>query len=337
MKVSVVGRLLLLGALLALPVAAFAQEATLTGAVTDSTGGVLPGVTVTAVLEATGNRFETVTDERGVFRMPVRVGIYNLAAELQGFATVTRTGLQLLAGQTATINLQMAPVHGAGNRDGHRGIAAARCRHLESGRQHRSAAGDRDAVRRPQLDGAADAGAGQPVHVGQSLRAARNPEREPDARVPDERRRHAVRQHDGRRRPAGVQPGDDRRVPVHLEPVRRDAGPLVGRAGEHDHQVGHEPVRRLVPRQLPRRPLQCREPGAARASCRSRTSSSRVQSAGRSGATGCTSSSSTSTSARRRPRSGTRRSRSSTWRSTARPPSSTSARASTTSSRRRRA
>jgi len=109
MKVRVVGRLVLLGALLALPVAALAQEATLTGAVTDSTGGVLPGVTVTAVLEATGNRFETVTDERGVFRMPVRVGIYNLAAELQGFAVVTRTGLQLLAGQTATINLQMAP------------------------------------------------------------------------------------------------------------------------------------------------------------------------------------------------------------------------------------
>src|SRR5687767_4045430 len=109
MKVRVGVRLLLLGAILALPAAAFAQEATLTGAVSDSTGGVLPGVTVTAVLEATGNRFETVTDERGVFRMPVRVGVYTLAAELQGFATVTRTSLQLLAGQTATINLQMAP------------------------------------------------------------------------------------------------------------------------------------------------------------------------------------------------------------------------------------
>ena len=44
MKVHVVGRLLLLGALLVLPVAAFAQEATLTGAVTDSTGGVPPTV-----------------------------------------------------------------------------------------------------------------------------------------------------------------------------------------------------------------------------------------------------------------------------------------------------
>src|SRR5688500_15021203 len=44
-------------ALPAVPVASDAQEAVLTGTVTDSTGGVLPGVTVTAVHEATGNRF----------------------------------------------------------------------------------------------------------------------------------------------------------------------------------------------------------------------------------------------------------------------------------------
>ena len=34
---------------------AFAQDAVLTGTITDSTGAVLPGVTVTAVNEATGN------------------------------------------------------------------------------------------------------------------------------------------------------------------------------------------------------------------------------------------------------------------------------------------
>ena len=38
-------------------VAASAQEATFTGTVTDSTGGVLPGVTITAVHEASGNTF----------------------------------------------------------------------------------------------------------------------------------------------------------------------------------------------------------------------------------------------------------------------------------------
>ena len=96
-------------AILVVPVVGSAQEATLSGTVTDSTGGVLPGVTVTAVHEATGNRFVAVTDARGVYRMPARVGVYQIEAELQGFATVSRTGLQLLAGQTVAINLQMSP------------------------------------------------------------------------------------------------------------------------------------------------------------------------------------------------------------------------------------
>ncbi|MSO30241.1 MAG: TonB-dependent receptor [Acidobacteria bacterium] len=97
------------GAILAFPLSANAQEAVLTGTVTDSTGGVLPGVTITAVLDATGNRFEAVTDETGTYRIPVRVGLYTLSAELQGFTTVTRGGIQLLVGQTAGVNLQMSP------------------------------------------------------------------------------------------------------------------------------------------------------------------------------------------------------------------------------------
>ena len=41
--------------LLALPVPGYAQEARLSGTVADSTGGVLPGVTVTVVHVATGH------------------------------------------------------------------------------------------------------------------------------------------------------------------------------------------------------------------------------------------------------------------------------------------
>ena len=109
MASRIVSRLLLALALATLPTVLYAQEATLTGTVADSTGGVLPGVTVTAVLEATGNRFESVTDERGVFRMPVRVGLYQLTAALQGFTSLTQAGVQLLAGQTVTLSLQMSP------------------------------------------------------------------------------------------------------------------------------------------------------------------------------------------------------------------------------------
>src|SRR5258706_13719107 len=106
---SVVRRLIFLCAMLALPALVFAQEATVTGTITDSTGGVLPGVPVLAVNEASGNQFESVTDGRGVYRIPARVGTYRITASLTGFSTVNRQGINLLVGQTATINVQMAP------------------------------------------------------------------------------------------------------------------------------------------------------------------------------------------------------------------------------------
>src|SRR5881398_91432 len=86
----------------------YGQEATFTGTATDSSGGVLPGVTITATHEATGNVFTTVTDERGEFRLPVRVGAYIIKAELSGFATVNRT-VQILIGQTADVDMRLSP------------------------------------------------------------------------------------------------------------------------------------------------------------------------------------------------------------------------------------
>jgi len=104
-----VRRVLLLAVVLLIPVAVFAQEAVLTGTVTDSSGAVLPGVTVTAINETTGNTFVGVTLETGNYRIPVRVGMYRITAELSGFSTAARGGIQMLVGQTATLNLQLAP------------------------------------------------------------------------------------------------------------------------------------------------------------------------------------------------------------------------------------
>jgi hypothetical protein len=83
---------------LALPIAAFAQEAVLSGTITDTTGGALPGVSVTATHEASGNTFTAVTDQRGEYRISLRIGTYRVAAELSGFNSVNRTGLELLVG-----------------------------------------------------------------------------------------------------------------------------------------------------------------------------------------------------------------------------------------------
>src|SRR5262245_46574372 len=89
-------KILFLLAFLAVPALGFAQEAVLTGTITDTTGAVLPGVTVVAINDATGNRFESVTDERGIYRVPARVGTYTITADLQGFSAVKRPNIQVL-------------------------------------------------------------------------------------------------------------------------------------------------------------------------------------------------------------------------------------------------
>src|SRR5437867_22835 len=108
MRSSLVPRALLFFAILFVPLAASAQEA-LTGTVTDSTGAVLPGVTIEAVHEVSGNSFNGVTDMRGIYRIQVRPGTYRIKAELSGFSPIVRTGIELLVGQSVTINLQMQP------------------------------------------------------------------------------------------------------------------------------------------------------------------------------------------------------------------------------------
>src|SRR5688572_29683112 len=94
--------------LLACPALTHAQDAIVNGTVTDQTGGVLPGVTVTALNDATGNTFVGVTDERGSYRLAVRVGRYKLSLELAGFGTVSQA-FEALVGQTLTMNAQMGP------------------------------------------------------------------------------------------------------------------------------------------------------------------------------------------------------------------------------------
>jgi hypothetical protein len=94
-------------AMLALPLLAYAQDATLSGTVKDNTGGVLPGVTVTATNEASGTTFVSVTDERGTYRIPVRAGTYKITGELAGFTTVTRPGIEMLLGRQVELDLSL--------------------------------------------------------------------------------------------------------------------------------------------------------------------------------------------------------------------------------------
>src|SRR5438128_3857852 len=90
---------------------AWAQLATaeLNGRVTDSSGAVLPGATVTATQTATGLVRTSVTDESGSYLISnLPTGPYRLEISLQGFRSYVRTGLVLTVGATPTINAVLA-------------------------------------------------------------------------------------------------------------------------------------------------------------------------------------------------------------------------------------
>jgi hypothetical protein len=90
--------------------AAFAQtNGTITGIVRDTTGAVLPGVTVEAASPALIEKVRTVvTDGEGLYRIiELRPGGYTVTFTLPGFNTVRRDGLELTAGVAATVNVEM--------------------------------------------------------------------------------------------------------------------------------------------------------------------------------------------------------------------------------------
>ena len=102
---------LILGSLL-LPNVTFAQSS-IAGTVRDTTGAVLPGVTVEATSPVLIEKVRTVhTDEGGLYRvLDLRPGVYTVTFTLSGFATVRRETIDLPTSFTATLNVEM-PVGG---------------------------------------------------------------------------------------------------------------------------------------------------------------------------------------------------------------------------------
>ena len=95
---------------LLIPAAALAQTGAIAGAVTDETGGVLPGVTVEATSPALieGVR-ATVTDGAGLYTIEaLRPGTYNVTFTLPGFSTFVREGIELVSDFTANVDGRMS-------------------------------------------------------------------------------------------------------------------------------------------------------------------------------------------------------------------------------------
>jgi len=100
--------ILALAVLAALAGSAFAQQGQINGIITDSTGGVVPGATVTAIEQQTGLSRDTVTGANGLYTFPsLRPTVYEIRAVLTGFRTVRRTDLALAANQNLTINITL--------------------------------------------------------------------------------------------------------------------------------------------------------------------------------------------------------------------------------------
>ena len=93
---------------LLLPAAAFAQAA-ITGVVRDTSGAVLPGVTVEAASPVLIERTRSVvSDDTGQYRIvDLRPGTYAVTFALPGFNTVKREGIELSGDFVATISVEL--------------------------------------------------------------------------------------------------------------------------------------------------------------------------------------------------------------------------------------
>ena len=113
MKTLRLGMLGLFAIMLLHSAGAYAQNATsgtLVGVVKDTSGAVLPGVTIEAASPALIEKVRTVTtDTDGRYRLvDLRPGVYTVTFSLPGFGTEKHEGLELTTGFTATVNGNLA-------------------------------------------------------------------------------------------------------------------------------------------------------------------------------------------------------------------------------------
>jgi hypothetical protein len=84
------------------------STASVAGKVSDATGGVLPGVTVTVTSLSTNQQRTVVTNEEGVYRFAgLTPGEYSITAELEGFSKFVQSGIRLQVGGSSDLNVTM--------------------------------------------------------------------------------------------------------------------------------------------------------------------------------------------------------------------------------------
>ncbi len=128
---------------LALPVVALAQATgQMTGLVTDTQGGVLPGVTVEVTNLATGAVRTAVTGTDGLYTIPLlQPGDYSVKASLSGFRAAQNDRVRVTVTETARVNFELGGRTGHRDRDRQRRGHAGRDQQRHPRHRHRRAEG----------------------------------------------------------------------------------------------------------------------------------------------------------------------------------------------------
>ena len=96
--------------LFTIPAVAQDFRGAVSGTVTDSTGGVLPGVTITVTNTGTNGSSSTVTDAKGFYEIRHLIsGTYSVEAKLDGFRTEVKKGMAVHVGDVLRTNFSLQP------------------------------------------------------------------------------------------------------------------------------------------------------------------------------------------------------------------------------------
>ena len=238
--------------------AVFAQVTTgdIVGRVTDSSGGVLPGATVT--IEHLGTHDIRTVPSNGtgdfVFNL-LPIGAYTVKVEMQGFITQTAR-VSAVGRRSRALRREAAARPGRRERDGDRRIAAGADRLGDDQRAGHREGGAGPAGQRPQRRPAGAAGAGRLRRTAE-LAGQRQPSRRspPDLGGVDQRldgqpeqssdRRHRQQRAGDRHGRRQAVDRRDRRNQGPDQHVHRRSRPHRRRRRQHHHQVGQQRLPRL--------------------------------------------------------------------------------------------
>jgi len=83
-------------------------QASISGVVHDSTGAVIPGVTVTVTNPSTNFTRNAISNEAGVYNFPsLQPGRYDIKVELPSFRTITQNDVELQVQQSARLDFTL--------------------------------------------------------------------------------------------------------------------------------------------------------------------------------------------------------------------------------------